>query len=357
MRCEEFLRELDESGRITSPAARAHADGCPACARAAESWQAVRGELRAMGGEAPPPFLHARVMAHVRAEAKIQDRLPWWARVPRWAWASQALALLLGVTLAGWGLWHVRASRNAADAVVAEKEGPAASQDLQKGAPGEDRGRLVAPAEAPSDRPAARESQAAAPPPARKALRVKPQPPAVPVAAAPQAVGGAEYDGVSGGVPGGVPGPEPVVAEKQAAGEPAAKDERVFAEEMRVAEERPVVDGKRDQAAAAGAPAASDAGMPVLGAAKSKILPVRRERPVLPCLATRIDAPGRVAFWLTDDLAPQPGDAIAFEVRPDGAIVLATARDREQAQADVLAARLRAMRLPPGRYRLTRVTQ
>jgi hypothetical protein len=353
MRCEDLLRELDESGRVASPEARAHVQGCPSCARAAESWQAVRGELQAMGEDAPPPFLHARVMAHVRAEAKAAPRPAWWARVPRWAWAGQALAVLLGVTLAGWGLWQGRMSRQPRESTVAEKAAPEASHDLQKGVAGEEqrRERAMPAAQAPvNEAPAV--TPPAAPRAAGKGPRVAPPPTAAVVAAAEGMA-----DGGAAGVMGGAPAPArvaPVEADadrERGADETAAKDERALVVTGYAPE--PVAGvARQDRAATAEAP--PPAGAPVLGAAQSRVRDVKCERPVLACVATRLDAPGRVAFWLTDDLAPGPGEAVVFDVAHDGAVTLAGDRGRDKAQADVLAARLRDMRLPPGRYRLTR---
>ncbi len=164
-------------------------------------------------------------------------------------------------------------------------------------------------------------------------------------------------DGGAAGMMGGAPAPAsvaPVEADAERArgeGERAAKDERALAATGFAPE--PVAEvARQDRAAAAEVPPA--AGAPVLGAATSKIRDVKRERPVLACVATRVDAPGRVAFWLTDDLAPGPGEAIVLDVAHDGAVTLAGNRGRDKSRADVLAARLRDMRLAPGRYRLTR---
>jgi len=353
MRCEEFLRELDESGRVASPEARAHVQGCPSCAHAAESWQAVRGELQAMGEDAPPPFLHARVMAHVRAEARSPQRPAWWARVPRWAWAGQALAVLLGVTLAGWGLWQGRMSRQTGESLVAVKAVPQVSHDFQKGAPGEEQRRELA---LPSAQAPVNEAPAVSPPAAPRAAgkgpRVPPPPTAAVVAAAePMADGGAAGVVGDAAAPSSVAPAEADAERARGEDEQAAKDERALVATGFAPE--PVAEGARqDRAAAAEVPPA--AGAPVLGAAKSKIRDVKRERPVLACVAARLDAPGRVAFWLTDDLAPGPGEAVVLDVAQDGAVTLAGDGGRDKAQADVLAARLRDLRLPPGRYRLTR---
>ena len=185
-----------------------------------------------MGEDAPPPFLHARVLAHVRAEAKSPQREAWWARVPRWAWAGQALAVLLGVTLAGWGLWQGRMSRQPGESLVAVKAVPQVSHDVENGAPGEEqrRERAMPAAEAPGN-------EAPAVPP-RVAPRRWPQghqgprtpPTAAIVAAAEPMAGGGAAERM-----GGVPAPAsvaPVEADAERArgeGERAAKDERTLA--------------------------------------------------------------------------------------------------------------------------------
>jgi hypothetical protein len=104
MTCEELLRLLDEDGPLGSAEAKAHLHECPECRAAADWWQSARRELHDMREEPTPPFLHARIMAQVRAAA-VAPR-PWWRAVPRAAWAGPAL---LGVVLAAagsYGLWQ-----------------------------------------------------------------------------------------------------------------------------------------------------------------------------------------------------------------------------------------------------------
>ncbi|MFI5165228.1 MAG: hypothetical protein ACHQQS_01265 [Thermoanaerobaculales bacterium] len=106
MTCEEFLRLLDDEQPPTSGEAAAHLASCPACRRAWERAQAMRRELRAMREDSPPPpFLHSRVMANVRAERAA--RRPWWNMVARPAWAGAALVALLLVMVSGYRLYEL----------------------------------------------------------------------------------------------------------------------------------------------------------------------------------------------------------------------------------------------------------
>ena len=71
MTCEELRRLLDEEGAASTPEAQAHLAACPDCMLLARRWAEVQGALRGMGQEPAPPFLHARIMAHVRAAEAI----------------------------------------------------------------------------------------------------------------------------------------------------------------------------------------------------------------------------------------------------------------------------------------------
>jgi hypothetical protein len=99
MKCEEFLRLLDAGAPVTTDAAAAHLAQCADCRRRLEHVEAAQRELAAMRDEAPPPFLHARVMAHVRAERRAPRR--WWNVALRPVWAGAALVVLLLVAVSG----------------------------------------------------------------------------------------------------------------------------------------------------------------------------------------------------------------------------------------------------------------
>ncbi len=83
------LRELLDEDRPLTPEARRHTEACAACRRAWERWEAVQVELRALGEEAPPAFLHTRLMAHVREAQRSAAGRGWFALHRAW-WASLA---------------------------------------------------------------------------------------------------------------------------------------------------------------------------------------------------------------------------------------------------------------------------
>lgn len=92
--CEDLRRLIDGEARLDTSEVREHLDGCPECRTAVSRWTQVAAELRGLGGEAPPPFLHGRVMAHVRAQRPASKRL-WW---------TPALATALLVVIVS--VWH-----------------------------------------------------------------------------------------------------------------------------------------------------------------------------------------------------------------------------------------------------------
>ncbi|HNX48742.1 MAG TPA: hypothetical protein PLS53_10020 [Thermoanaerobaculaceae bacterium] len=104
MTCEELRHRLDGEGTVDTPEARAHLAGCTDCARVVRGWAEVQAALRDMGQEPAPPFLHARIMAHLRSAetAPVRARgtfLHGW-RVPA------AAALGAAVVIVGLGLYQ-----------------------------------------------------------------------------------------------------------------------------------------------------------------------------------------------------------------------------------------------------------
>ena len=106
MRCEEFLRVMDEDGPVQSGDAGAHLASCPACRRAFEEFLSVRREFRAMSDGETPADLHGLIMARVRAEpesgSRRAGRFPWF----RAAWAGPIAAVVLFAVLGGWAVFH-----------------------------------------------------------------------------------------------------------------------------------------------------------------------------------------------------------------------------------------------------------
>lgn len=95
MNCREVMESLRE-GCPLDAAARRHLSTCATCAGEETFWRQVRGALPRT--PPPPPFLHARIMAAIRAEARERDESrPWfqllWVR--RWALPAAAAALVV----------------------------------------------------------------------------------------------------------------------------------------------------------------------------------------------------------------------------------------------------------------------
>lgn len=77
--CEHLRALLDQDASLDTAPVLDHLAGCPQCRAVVDRWLRVVGRLREVGDETPPPpFLHGRVMAHVRARRTARARL-WWA--------------------------------------------------------------------------------------------------------------------------------------------------------------------------------------------------------------------------------------------------------------------------------------
>lgn len=101
MTCDQ-VRGLVAEGAPLPEEAEGHLAACPGCREVARRWAVVRRELAALREEPEPPFLHPRIMAAVRQAAATP--LPWWRRVPRAAWASAGVAAVLVGVLATQGV-------------------------------------------------------------------------------------------------------------------------------------------------------------------------------------------------------------------------------------------------------------
>ncbi len=106
MRCEEFLRVMDEDGPVQSGDAGAHLASCQACRRAFDEFLSVRGEFRAMSDGEAPADLHGLIMARVRAEPESGPRRAGRSRWFRAAWAGPIAAVVLFAALGGWAVLH-----------------------------------------------------------------------------------------------------------------------------------------------------------------------------------------------------------------------------------------------------------
>jgi len=109
MTCRELLDALDSGASLSGPELAEHLAGCAGCRAAVARWRSTQDALRSLGDEQPPPFLHSRVMATLRAEqSRRTRRAPWALRV---AWAGPALVLAFVALLAGHGLWRSATER------------------------------------------------------------------------------------------------------------------------------------------------------------------------------------------------------------------------------------------------------
>lgn len=108
MTCQEFREMIDGDGAPTTGEANAHLHDCPSCAEFFQTWQEVQRGLHAMGEEETPPFLHTRLMAHVKeaAEADARKKEAWFFGLKK-IWAGPLLVLFLGMLLGGYGLIQV----------------------------------------------------------------------------------------------------------------------------------------------------------------------------------------------------------------------------------------------------------
>ncbi|MGV8041713.1 MAG: anti-sigma factor family protein [Thermoanaerobaculaceae bacterium] len=332
MTCEELRALMELEGTAESEAAREHLVACRACAREVELWQEVRAELRDMGREPAPPFLHARIMAHVRAEAPAA-RARTWLR----GWRAPALAAVgAAVVILGLGLF--RAVKPPAATPVEELVGTAEKRAVAEPASPRDKGgaRLPAPA-APAPTPAtlstsaglderaARENEAAGGTvPAAKddlALVAKAGPAARETAPAGTGAAHAEMDAAAAG---------PVVAQAAA---------------------------RRESGSLAASAPGAQGNAPVAGTLRAAE-PKREAAEVVRC-RLQLEGDGEVLdLELPAAEAPPPEEVWSVTVAPDGRIEVLDAHGRTQQAPAALQQGLsqqqqRQQQLRLGRYRLS----
>ncbi len=357
MSCEELLRLLDEDGDITSTEAREHLASCPSCAAAVARATAVRRELAAMASEVPPPFLHVRIMAHVRSKARAPER----ARARRWRLALApvvAVVVFTVVVVGGGSLWLLKekvsrselgvpspASRVAEVAAKAAPAEPVAKGQAAPEAPGaKDKG--VADAEGKLDQ------QAVAP------QLLPPQPvPRLEGPTAPSSVPVADEwrqehqrrSQVTGALPPAAPAPL-ATAERERASDLAAEPSPGLGGAPE--REQPDADraGSEESAKKEVAAAAGGATTQTLQAS-----PGRRSAQTECTVWSETGVKVR-RLVLPDILAPLAGQDTSFTVLTDGSVRLdeGDGQDEPRVAAGSLERELAGLELPPGRYRLAR---
>ncbi|HPK65032.1 MAG TPA: hypothetical protein PKX99_00490 [Thermoanaerobaculia bacterium] len=328
MRCEEFRRELDETGEITSPAARDHLAACADCARAVALWEEARAALRELDREATPPFLHARVMAHLRAaeRERLAPRRPW--RLA--ARGVAALAALLAISFAGWIVWRVAPE---APVPVETKAAPRADERTPE----------PAPVTLPPPLPEAPPAPATASPPRAPSTRPAPVAQREEAAPAEEAIPVMEGQAKPAAVaePSATPPALGTVAEGGAA--PPAH----LSLSRRATPERETAEGTR----AARAQTARQPGGEALAMA-ARYAAATRSVEIACILFADTGEPPR-SLTLPEPLAPAPGAEIGFTLLPDGELRFDEPLP-EGSEPGALAERLRRLALSPGDYRLRR---
>jgi negative regulator of sigma E activity len=364
MTCAELERCLDEDRTIDTPEAAAHLATCAECRRAVERWRAVRSELRSMASEPDPPFLHTRVMAHVRAEGQRAPGRTFWLLRP--VWAAPALAVLFIGVVAGLGVWRAQRetpsapAAEVAEVVVAQGARPHAEASasepptfLKKDAPLQ-RERRVAPSAAPGrleldSRSSGDAAGGAATPQAiNEGFAPEPRPPATPAAPQPSGVSAASA--------------APPPARKAAA---AGHDEA----KTRASESAPGPSSQVEEALPQEAPRDAERQDVAVGV-RCALIPIEGT----PGDVRRLTLP---ASW-----APPASVGWVLDVTPEGSVHPSLRVEKEQAKeqddavralgyladekskteraadgaapASSLASALRSAHLPPGRYRLIR---
>ncbi len=126
MTCEEIRNMIDREGALVTGDAQSHVHDCADCAETWRRWQEVQRGLRAFNEEETPAFLHTRIMAHVRdAEAKETEKKGAWLFGLKKIWAGPILVLFIGVVLGGYGVVQVFHNKKPeAQAPAAAQEGP-----------------------------------------------------------------------------------------------------------------------------------------------------------------------------------------------------------------------------------------
>ncbi|MGE5235847.1 MAG: hypothetical protein ACM3O7_05845 [Acidobacteriota bacterium] len=318
MSCEEFLRLLDEERLLADPAAAEHAASCPACGQALARWQAARRELLAMSSEMPPPFLHARIMAHVRAEAAERRQLRRLSSLRRALLATAAVAVL--ASLAGYEVLRQRATP-APPALPAEgKSLPAASDRAadETARPTSEKQAATAPSAGTLQqrtREAAKGRRQAMPP-------------------------GPGRNHVAPGAPPSIPAHEGLPERRDAAPAPAMAPGAVGAapREAPMAES---ITASRDAAA----------GLTAYPVAATKAEAAGN----VSCLVRAVSTGQTRSIALPARVAPSPGEGWTITVARDGSSTIVDARGADLTHSLLeLRDRLRTLALPPDRYLLTR---
>ena len=325
MKCEEFLRLLDNGGPGKEGEAGEHMKGCPSCRAAFEKWEAAAAGLGALKDEEAPPFLHARIMAHVREEADAEPRrsaLSLWVH-SRWA---APVGLMIAAAAIG-GIALVTSFNRTVD-----RQPPLPAPQAQAPSMASE-GRLAAKSSPPRGGTAADRTKAdeggLTPPP---------------------------LDRLSGGAR----PPEPDSAAPKKEEETQPQTAPLFGGSDQALPEKPSAQPVQRPSRSEPSLAEHNAASATLSMVPS---PVKTKAPepsapsMVLCLLSTLDHARFASLQIPSDSVPPPGEKWYVSILDDGGMTLTDGRGRplDRRVSEAVAGYVSTLRLPSGRYRLTQV--
>ena len=326
MTCDDIQAMLDREGGLTTGEARDHVHQCPACQEAWARWQAVQRELRAMGEEETPPFLHTRLMAHLQSAAHEGDRKGAWMFGLNKIWAGPIFVLFLGLLLGGFGLVQMLKPKVPAPAAEVSKRPVHQEARAAKGEPSGDEGRTSAKSlNLPTSEPAP-----------------SPAPPEI------------QHDFAGLAAP-------PVVSEQSRAREapslfaPAPAQETAGQEPYRPLSNRPAEASQEGRIEAAPDPGATSR------AARAEMAapPSEDQAPAsVVCTLSPLSGPGPfISLQLPSEASPPSGGIWTILLSPGGALRVQDVQGKAvTAPERILQEIIHPLHIPPGSYRLKRIS-
>lgn len=328
MTCDEIRAMLDREGGLTTGEAQDHVHQCPACQEAWARWQAVQRELRAMGDEETPPFLHSRLMAHVQSAAAQESRSGTWLFGLKKIWAGPVVVLFIGLLLGGFGLLQILKPRAPAPAAsVAQTR----SRSEAKRFPAEsarDEAKEVAKT---GEHPAFKAPGPSAPEEAKAAPRTKP---------VPEAAGG----------------PKP--AETSSLFAPNPSGEAAPPESYRPLSNRTVEPPSRE----GGGESLADPGADRLSSSQRAEMAAPQSEEQAPaevvCTLSPLSGPGPfISLQLPAEAAPPSGGVWTLILSPGGGLRVQDVQGKAVSEpGKILMEVLHPLHVPPGSYRLKRIS-
>jgi hypothetical protein len=323
MTCEQYLKALDEDRAAEDPSCTAHWKECAGCRAARAQWEEAQKEFAAMREEPAPPFLHTRIMAHVRAGQRegaprgLLSRLLLSNR-----WATPVAALFLGALVGGLGVWQLLRPGTSLTAPLPSS----ASGSLDRLALDEAKSQLARPAqgerakdeEAAAQKPTAPRALPEAPAPAGNLFQRKGEAPALAPPSADEQASGVSVGEIrmKASADSGAPGPSRAPA--QPTNEPVGQERDALAMAPR-----------SEEAAAEAAPVV--------------------------CMIRPEGGGATKVIQIGADSAPPPGSPWTMVVQRGGAFYLLDASGKPLKPGMPLVNELAGLGLSPGRYSLRRV--